>query len=303
MPQEAMISPNSGRHTRYQGAIVRDHHVLLIKERERSTGRCFWFLPGGGMEPGETADDSVKREMKEETNLDVEVERLLLDGPELHKSSPYRQHLTYLCKPIGGSARPGSEAEEGHFSIEDIGWIDLRDEAAWPVEVSKDEAARHFLRLIREKLGYMPAIRLSSDTRYQGAIVRDHRILLVKHREDVSGRTYWIFPGGGLEPGEGEEACVRREMREETSMEVRVVRVLLDEVADGRIRRQWMKTYLCEPLTGTPRPGAEPEGYNSIVEAKWFGLREEQGWDSDLVLDAFTYPLLQRVRGKLGYSP
>ena len=40
---------------------------------------------------------------------------------------------------------------------------------------------------------------------------------------------------------------------------------------------------------------------NSIVEVKWFDLRSEESWDNDMVLDPFTYPLLQRVRKSLGY--
>ncbi len=297
--QQEQRRPGFNRHTRYQGAIVRDHYVLLIKERERSTGRSFWFFPGGGMEPGETEEQCVKREMKEETGVDVEVKGVLLDGPELHKWSPYRRHLTYLCEPVGGDLRSGTEEEEGHFTIEDSAWFDLIDEPSWPEEAFRDEATRYFLRLVRQKLGYLPEVRLNSDTRYQGAIVRDHSILLVKHREDKSGRTYWIIPGGGIEPGETEEECLKREMREETNLEVNVVRLLLDEVADGRIRRPWMKTFLCEAVSSTPRPGSEPEGFNSIVEAKWFDLRKVADWDQDLMDDPFTYPLVQRIRKKL----
>jgi 8-oxo-dGTP diphosphatase len=73
------------RHTRYQGAIVRDHHILVLKQRIFPIGRVCWIFPGGGIEPGETEEECVKREMKEETNLDVEVKRLLLDEPRLMK--------------------------------------------------------------------------------------------------------------------------------------------------------------------------------------------------------------------------
>ena len=45
--------------------------------------------------------------------------------------------------------------------------------------------------------------------RYQGAIVRDDHLLLIKHREHTSGHAYWVIPGGGREEGETEEECVR----------------------------------------------------------------------------------------------
>ena len=47
-------------------------------------------------------------------------------------------------------------------------------------------------------------------TRYPGAIIKDHHILLIKQTEHASGRSYWLIPGGGIEPGETEEACVQR---------------------------------------------------------------------------------------------
>ena len=142
------------RHTRYQGAIVRDHYLLLIKERENATGRVFWFFPGGGMEEGETAEECVRREMKEETGLDVKVKGLLLDGPELDKESPYKQHLTYLCEVIGGESRL-EEQDEGHFSIVDLAWFDLTSEAKWDPIAAVDYKAYYFLQLVRKKLGFV----------------------------------------------------------------------------------------------------------------------------------------------------
>ena len=35
----------------YQGAIIRDHHILLIKHTEHATSRGYWLIPGGGIEP------------------------------------------------------------------------------------------------------------------------------------------------------------------------------------------------------------------------------------------------------------
>jgi hypothetical protein len=32
-------------------------------------------------------------------------------------------------------------------------------------------------------------------TRYQGAIIKDHHLLLLRHLEHVTKRTYWVFPG------------------------------------------------------------------------------------------------------------
>ena len=143
------------------------------------------------------------------------------------------------------------------------------------------------------------------DTRYQGAIIRDHRILLIRHCENKTGRSYWIFPGGGIEPGETEEDCVRREMKEETNLDVRVVSLLLNEPNPSKRSYRSRKTYLCVSNTGEASPGIEPEpdaaSWYSIAEVKWFDLHDESSWDTELITDPLTYNQLQRVRRKLGY--
>lgn len=145
------------------------------------------------------------------------------------------------------------------------------------------------------------------EIRYQSAIVRDNQILLIKHREHDSGRTYWIFPGGGIEPGESEEECVRREVKEETNLSVRVVSLILNEPNPTKSIYKSRKTFLCEPNAGEAKPGIEPEpdvaSRYSITEVKWFDLRDEYGWDSELITDPITYGQLQQIRHMLGYLP
>ena len=142
--------------------------------------------------------------------------------------------------------------------------------------------------------------------RYQGAIIQDDQILLIMHREHSTRRAYWVIPGGGRELGETEEACVQREMREETSLEIMVERLLLDEpgVPNGVYKR--LKTYLCKIVKGEAKPGYEPDieaaqNY-AIVEVRWFDLRDPSSWDIRMRDDPFTFPLVQRIRAILGYA-
>jgi 8-oxo-dGTP diphosphatase len=143
-------------------------------------------------------------------------------------------------------------------------------------------------------------------TRYQGAIIREHQILLITHRERASGRTYWVIPGGGMEPGESPEECVRREMQEETGLEVRVLRLLVEEDGLPGGVYMYMHTYLCEILSGEPRPGYEPEpeanALYAIQSVGWFDLRDPLGWGPAVQSDPFTYPLMLRIRDVLGYG-
>jgi 8-oxo-dGTP pyrophosphatase MutT (NUDIX family) len=147
---------------------------------------------------------------------------------------------------------------------------------------------------------------LPRHTRYQGAIVRGHEILLITHRRHATGRTRWVFPGGGIEATETEAECVIREMREETHLVVAVERLLLDEPGhpDGVYKRR--KTYLCRPLSGEAAPGVEPEeeaaAEYAIGEVRWFDLRRHEAWDRDLRADPITFPQLMRIRDALGYE-
>ena len=55
--------------------VVNDGRVLLMHRRKE--GREYYVVPGGGVEPGETAGDAGVREAKEETGLTVKLgERL-----------------------------------------------------------------------------------------------------------------------------------------------------------------------------------------------------------------------------------
>jgi 8-oxo-dGTP diphosphatase len=146
---------------------------------------------------------------------------------------------------------------------------------------------------------------MARHTRYQGFIIQDHRILLIKHQSHTTEIGYWVIPGGGIEGSETEEECVIREMKEETHLEVKIVQLLFDEPSPSGAAYQWRKSYLCRPVSGEARPGFEPEpeaaAEYAISEVRWFDLRDEGSWGEDLRQDPFTYPQLLQLRKKLGY--
>lgn len=143
------------RHTRYQGAILRDAHILLISYTERQSGHFYWAMPGGGIEPGESAEECVRREMKEETCLEVRVERLLFSD-ESEPGGPYQRIDTYLCALVSGEAAPGYEPESESASLYRIGavrWVDLRCSETWGPGVEDNRFVYPLLLRIREELG------------------------------------------------------------------------------------------------------------------------------------------------------
>jgi mutator protein MutT len=91
-----------------------------------------------------------------------------------------------------------------------------------------------------------------------GAVIVDGaaRVLLVKRRfEPLAGQ--WSLPGGAVDVGETLEACVIREMAEETGLDVEVGRVIevFDRImhdAEGRVQYHYVLVdYVCRPAGGT----------------------------------------------------
>jgi 8-oxo-dGTP diphosphatase len=146
---------------------------------------------------------------------------------------------------------------------------------------------------------------VKSSTRYQGAFIKDHQLLLLKQLEHARGRVYWQIPRGGIEPDETEAQCVQREMLEETGLSVQVDSLLLDEPsAPDAIYQRW-KTYRCAILAGEAHPGSEPEAIYadaySFTEVGWFDLRYLVTWNKRIEADSYIYAWLQRVQEALGY--
>lgn len=142
-------------------------------------------------------------------------------------------------------------------------------------------------------------------TRYRGAIIQDDQLLLIRHTEHESGRSYWVIPGGGREAGETEMACVMREMLEETNLVVRVERLLVETALPHDPFNKTRKTYLCSIVAGQATPGYEPEAdaaaFYAISAVAWFDLRSEENWEASIFANHIAYPVLQEICRALGY--
>jgi 8-oxo-dGTP pyrophosphatase MutT (NUDIX family) len=144
------------RTVRCQGAILRDHHILLLKQTDHSDGRSYWQIPGGGIEPDESEEECVIREMWEETSLRVRVESLLLDEPAA-PGEIYQRRKTYRCAVVSGEASPGYEPEPAfatRYTFTAVGWFDLRAPESWPALVREDPITDPLLQRLRVALGY-----------------------------------------------------------------------------------------------------------------------------------------------------
>jgi ADP-ribose pyrophosphatase YjhB (NUDIX family) len=113
------------------------------------------------------------------------------------------------------------------------------------------------------------------------AILRDGNVLMVRHVHD--GRDYWTLPGGHVEAGETPLDAARREVLEETGIELLELRELfVDERGTcfiGRSRDDAVPVRGCDPELAADKQW--------ITEVGWFDVREKaDDWQVSLVLAA-----------------
>ena len=91
-----MIRFDQGNHRfnyRVAGVAIHEERVLL----HQGAGEDYWSLPGGRVEFGEAAEQTIRREMREELDIDIDIVRLLwvaenffaLGGMDYHELSLY----------------------------------------------------------------------------------------------------------------------------------------------------------------------------------------------------------------------
>ncbi len=94
--------------------LVEDGKVLLVK-RGREPFKGQWALPGGMIEEGETAEQCARREMREETGLDVEPVKLVGVYSDPDRDPRGIIVAAWLVKRTGGSVKGGDDADEAKW--------------------------------------------------------------------------------------------------------------------------------------------------------------------------------------------
>jgi ADP-ribose pyrophosphatase YjhB (NUDIX family) len=102
------------------GALIFRRGQILLVERGKAPLKGYWSLPGGALEPGETLEEGVCREVKEETGLVVKpveraeiFERIMRDSrgrPEYHYVL-----IDFVCRVVGGELRPASDVSRAEW--------------------------------------------------------------------------------------------------------------------------------------------------------------------------------------------
>jgi len=99
-------------------AVIRDDNKIFATARGYGEYKGWWEFPGGKIEEGETPEEALVREIKEELDSVIAVEDYIdtieYDYPEFHLSMS-----CYYCKLISGDLTL-KEAEDGRWLTKDI---------------------------------------------------------------------------------------------------------------------------------------------------------------------------------------
>ena len=95
------ITMNERKHIEGGAAIIVRDGRIFATQRGYGEWKDWWEFPGGKIEPGESTEDALKREIREELATEIEVDELLTtveyDYPKFHLT----MHC-YLCTIISG---------------------------------------------------------------------------------------------------------------------------------------------------------------------------------------------------------
>lgn len=95
-------------------------------------------------------------------------------------------------------------------------------------------------------------------------LIKGDKVLLI-HRKNE--KEYFVFPGGGVEEGETVEQAVIRELQEETTIDVKINKLLYHHIYDDGSEQFF---YLCDYMKGEPKLSEDSEENKKMSEGNEF---------------------------------
>jgi mutator protein MutT len=109
------LTPVPPVHKQIGVAVITDRQGRILIDRRKNEGEMagLWEFPGGKIEPGETVRECVKREIKEELDMEIVVGDRLTTITYAYKTFNVTLYV-HECQHVGGEPRP-LECEEIHW--------------------------------------------------------------------------------------------------------------------------------------------------------------------------------------------
>lgn len=118
--------------TSAKAVIIKNGKLFAIKLND---GKEEWYiLPGGGKDGEEILPQTVEREVKEETGIEVKCKDLLFVIEGVNGESFHRIHLVFLCDYLGKATNVNLHSDTNQFGFD---WLDLSALNRLPLYPSK----------------------------------------------------------------------------------------------------------------------------------------------------------------------
>ena len=118
---------------RVVAAIIHKDGKIFATQRGYGAYKDYWEFPGGKIEPGEAPEEALIREIKEELNTTISIDRFLMtveyDYPEFHLSMD-----CYWCSIMSGHLDLIEHESAVWLSsehIRDVNWLPADVEGSW----------------------------------------------------------------------------------------------------------------------------------------------------------------------------
>ncbi len=129
------------------GAVIEDGkgRILLVRHKPERGGfwQGKWICPGGELELGEEIGAGIKREIKEETNLEIDLVKALAPFDRIVKSAQgvnlHVVYIDYIANLVGGELEVGSDVGEALWVEKDkLGslWEELHEDTKKLLELA-----------------------------------------------------------------------------------------------------------------------------------------------------------------------
>ena len=111
LSQKQIEDPFGGKlRVRVGGILSKNDKILLLKHKNLGSSGYLWLPPGGGVEYGESLEEALKKEFREETHLEVEVEEYLFIN-EFIKEPYHAIELFFSVRYVSGRLKLGIDPE------------------------------------------------------------------------------------------------------------------------------------------------------------------------------------------------
>jgi mutator protein MutT len=123
--------------------VIRGQSILIAQRNPKDTFGLYWEFPGGKPESGESLTETVVREIKEETGIDIQVDRFFERINHVYEAFRVRLNF-FLCKYLSGIPRP--------LDCHDVRWVKIEEIADYQFPPANAMVINRLKEHLREKM-------------------------------------------------------------------------------------------------------------------------------------------------------